>query len=117
MPGAGGVVAANHMNSVADRDGATIAVVGTTITAHTATDGSFTLPNVPLTATQFTVTSPDAFAYFNFAQYTNKQYDTIACKLPLPTPLKAGANTLPDNVHLYIGGANPPPPPPIGGCP
>src|SRR5207249_9544634 len=28
MPGAGGVVAANHMNSVADRDGATIAVVG-----------------------------------------------------------------------------------------
>src|SRR5947208_2779413 len=28
MPGAGGVVATNHMNSVADRDGATIAVVG-----------------------------------------------------------------------------------------
>jgi tripartite-type tricarboxylate transporter receptor subunit TctC len=28
LPGAGGVVAANHMNSVADKDGATIAVVG-----------------------------------------------------------------------------------------
>src|SRR5215467_11729359 len=28
MPGAGGVVATNHMNSVADKDGATIAVVG-----------------------------------------------------------------------------------------
>ena len=28
MPGAGGVVAANHMNSAADKDGATIAVVG-----------------------------------------------------------------------------------------
>jgi tripartite-type tricarboxylate transporter receptor subunit TctC len=28
MPGAGGVVAANHMNSVVDKDGATIAVVG-----------------------------------------------------------------------------------------
>jgi tripartite-type tricarboxylate transporter receptor subunit TctC len=28
MPGAGGVVAANHMNALADKDGATIAVVG-----------------------------------------------------------------------------------------
>jgi tripartite-type tricarboxylate transporter receptor subunit TctC len=28
MPGAGGVVAANHMNSVVDKDGATIAIVG-----------------------------------------------------------------------------------------
>jgi tripartite-type tricarboxylate transporter receptor subunit TctC len=28
MPGAGGVVAANYMNSVADKDGATIAIVG-----------------------------------------------------------------------------------------
>lgn len=104
----------SQQNGVAN---ATVSVVGTNISARTASDGSFTLPNVPLNATQFTVTSPDTFVYYNFAQYTGKQYDTVACKLPLPTPLKAGANALNGTIQLFLGGQNPPPPPLINGCP
>ena len=78
---------------------ATVSVVGTNISAKTATDGSFTLANVPLTATQFTVLSPDTVQWYNFASFNNKQYDTIDCKLPLPN-LQAGANILPGTVVL-----------------
>lgn len=95
---------------------ATVTVVGTNISAKTASDGSFTLANVPLTATQFTVISPDTFQWYNFASYNAKQYDTINCRLPLPN-LQAGQNILSGTVVLYSAGNNPPPPPPVNGCP
>ena len=95
---------------------ATVSVVGTNVSAKTATDGSFTLANVPLNATQFNVTSPDPIQWYNFATYNTKQYDTINCPLPLPT-LQAGANNLPATIVLSSAGNNPPPPPPVNGCP
>lgn len=95
---------------------ALVSVLGTGITARTASNGTFTLPNVPLSATQFSVASPDPNLYYNIAKYNSKQYDTILCPMPLPT-LTAGANTLPGGaVALYAGGFNPPPAPIIG-CP
>ena len=95
---------------------ATVTVIGTTITAKTATDGSFTLPNVPIASTQFSVTSPDPSTWYNNAVYLGKQYDTINCTLPLPANLVTGRNDLPANIVLSLGGANPPPPPQPGGC-
>lgn len=95
---------------------ATVTVNGTAITARTDSSGNFTLANVPLTATQFKVSSPDPLAYYNFATYNGLQYDTIVCNLPLPT-LVQGANNLPGNVRMFVAGNNPPPPPPVGGCP
>ena len=96
---------------------ATVKVVGTNIIAQTATNGTFTLPNVPLASTQFTVTSPDPNSYYNYAAYLSKQYDTINCTLPLPSSLTTGRNDLPGNIVMSLGGVNPPPPPNPAGCP
>lgn len=95
---------------------ATVKVVGTNIIAQTATNGTFTLPNVPLASTQFTVTSPDPNLYYNYASYLSKNYDTINCTLPLPANLTAGRNDLPGNIAMSLGGVNPPPPPNPAGC-
>ena len=92
---------------------ATVSVVGTTITAKTATDGSFTLPNVPLNSTQVTVASPDTFVYVNTALFSGKIYDLVLCPIPLPA-LSAGSNTLVSTISLFPGSQPPPPP---TGCP
>ncbi|HLK58408.1 MAG TPA: carboxypeptidase-like regulatory domain-containing protein, partial [Chthonomonadaceae bacterium] len=95
---------------------AVVSIVGTNRTATTNAQGVYTITNVPPAATLFTVTSPDPFTYYNYAQFQSKQYDTIQCKLPLPA---LAANTVAQvaDVWLYNGGQNPPPPPPVGGCP
>ena len=101
---------------------ALVSVVGTGLQTRTATDGTFTLFNVPLNATRFVVNSPDLSLYFDIAQYQGgRPYDVDAarpggqCTLPLPT-LAAGAIMLPATVILYAVSAGPPPPP-SGTCP
>jgi len=89
---------------------------GTSISATTDCTGKFVVTNVPLSATTFTVASPDPVAYYNYANYNGKLYDLIACTLPLPK-LNAGANSPFTEIDLYVGGTSPPPPPPAGGCP
>jgi len=102
-------------------------VVGATITLFgsgvpdlmvkvTSSDGVFTIANVDPRYSAFAVLSPDTSQWYNYALYLSKQYDTLNCRLPLPT-LQAGNNALPTNVVLYSAGNNPPPPPPINGCP
>jgi len=102
-------------------------VVGATITLSgagvpdlssqvTSADGSFVIANVDPRYTAFTVTSPDTTKYYNEALYQAKTYDTLNCKLPLPT-LSPGTNSLVGSVVLISAGNNPPPPPPVGGCP
>lgn len=96
--------------------GAVITITGTSRSATTNAAGSFTVTDVPLTAVSFKVASPNAVAYYNYANYNGKLYDLVACVLKLPA-LVAGANAPFTDVDMYIGGANPPPPPPVGGCP
>src|ERR1041385_8012038 len=74
----------DNSSSHAPVPGAIVTIVGTNRSAIAKADGTFTITNVPLTATQFAVASPDTSAYFNYVQYQSKQYDTILCKLPLP---------------------------------
>jgi hypothetical protein len=83
----------------------------------TSADGTFTIANVDPRYTTFSVVSPDTTKYYNYALYTSKQYDTLNCRLPLPTTLVAGNNNLPTNIVLFSAGNNPPPPPPLNGCP
>ncbi|HLJ55078.1 MAG TPA: carboxypeptidase-like regulatory domain-containing protein [Chthonomonadaceae bacterium] len=102
-----------------------IGVPGATVTIHgagladrsvqTAADGSFTFINVARGYTSFSVASPDPVAFYNFANFNGKNYDTVNCTLPLPG-LAVGANNV-GTVILSSGGNNPPPPPPISGCP
>jgi len=101
---------------------ALVSVLGTGLQTRTATDGTFTVFNVPLTATRFVVNSPDLSRYFDIAQYQGgRPYDVDParpggqCTLPLPA-LAAGSVTLPATVFLFSVSAGPPPPP-SGTCP
>ena len=100
--------------------GATISITGGGST-QSASDGSFVIFNVADTATTFTVAKPDA-TFADNATYQGKLYDIDPtrsggqCKLPLPAPLGAGTNTLPDVVQLQSI-INNPPSPPITNCP
>lgn len=104
--------------------GANVSVIGLPSgqSVKTGSDGRFSIFNVPLSGfTQFVVTSPDPTLYFNTVMYLNNQYDTDPsraggqCKMPLPTPLHAGANALPGTVQMFS--QNSPPPPPQLTCP
>jgi hypothetical protein len=82
----------------------------------TSADGSFAIANVDKRYTSFSVVSPDTSKWYNYALFNGKQYDTLNCRLPLPT-LAAGNNTLATPIVLSLAGNNPPPPPPLNGCP
>lgn len=104
--------------------GAIVRITGTNLSTTTGADGKFTQPNVPLTATGFTVSSPDATKWLNILFYpdrtnTIRTYAVnpltgVQCSLPLPA-LQATTIPLPADVQLMNANAAPPPPP--GGCP
>lgn len=109
----GKVVSATDMSPVPS---ATITIAGTMLTAQTQTDGTFSVSNVPVTATRFTVTSPDLSKYLSIAEYsaggtTLQEYsfntDGIQCSMPLPS-LHAGTTALPSNVELLSATSVPP---------
>jgi hypothetical protein len=109
----GRVVSATDMSPIPL---ATIAIVGTMLTAQTQTDGTFTVSNVPVTATHFTVTSPDLTKYLSIAEYsaggaTLQEYsfdiNGVPCSLPLPT-LRAGTTALPSDIELLSATSVPP---------
>lgn len=93
-----------------------VSIVGTSLSTRTDASGNFSFVSVPNTATQFTVTNPDATNYFSYANYNGKLYDLIKCTFPLPT-LHTGTNAVTEVDILFAGGSAPPPPPPTGGCP
>ncbi|CCW35428.1 Carboxypeptidase regulatory-like domain [Chthonomonas calidirosea] len=95
--------------------GAAISIVGTNLTGSSASDGSFTIYNVPLTATQFTVTPPSGYYSFDVRYLGNDYNLQKPCPLPLPNPLQKGADPLPGPVQLYPTSG--PPPAPTYGCP
>lgn len=108
-------------------NGAKVTIVGTSLSTTTASDGSFQIRNVPLTAKQFVVTTPDVAVYPNIITYLGNYYNTDPgraggqCLLPLPTLANGQTVTLPGNVLMYNiaassnnGGSAPPPPPPSG---
>ncbi len=104
--------------------GAGILVMGTTLQGSTASDGTFTITNVPLTATQIEVASPNTTQYYNYGTYNGQLYqfgtNTSACPIMLPklVPAATATTVLPSNIALYPSGNGAPPPPPlIGGCP
>lgn len=95
--------------------GAGISILGTNLSGSSASDGSFTIYNVPLTATQFTVTPPTGYYSFDVRYLGNDYNLQKPCPLPLPQPLQKGANPLPGPIQLYS--TNGPPPAPTYGCP
>jgi len=95
--------------------GATVSIVGTSLSTTTDASGHFSFVTVPNNVTAFKVTNPNASTYYSYANYGGKLYDVILCTFPLPT-LHTGTNTI-GEVDLLIGGTSPPPPPLTGGCP
>ena len=97
--------------------GATVKV-NTGQSAKTASDGSFTILNVPSSATTFVVSSPDLSQYTDLGTYNALYYNmdptaSPTCQLPLPSPLRLGANSV-GLVGLYPNPSTssaPPPPP------
>lgn len=83
------------------------------VTTTTATDGTFSLSNVPLATTSFNVSPPSGFDR-TYVSFSGSVYDTTKCTLPLP----ATTNTpydLTRDIVLYSSAT--PPPPPVDGCP
>jgi hypothetical protein len=104
--------------------GATVLVVGTSAAASTASDGSFTITNVPLTATKLSLSSPNTSSWYNYGTYNGHYYQfgsaTGACDITLPTLVASSQATtqLVTSVALYpASNGSPPPPPLVGGCP
>lgn len=104
--------------------GASVVIVGTGLGATTATDGTFVVNNVPLSATQLQISSPDTTKYYNYGTYNSQYYQfgtgSGACSIALPklTAASVATTVLATNIVLYDAGAtNPPPPPLTNGCP
>jgi hypothetical protein len=128
-PNPGGTTATVTGNEVDSATGnpvpnAIIRITGTQLFTTTGADGKFSRANVPLTATGFTVSSPDATRWLNIIFYPDRT-NTIRtyavdpqtsrqCSLPLPA-LQATTIPLPADIQLMNANAAPPPPP--GGCP
>ena len=117
-----GIVRDNTTAVVANALVTIINPAGRNLQARTASDGTFSIFNVPLATTHFLVNTPDASKFYDVVQYLSvTPYDTDpnrgggACKLPLPT-LVAGQNNLPGTVIMFSA-ASGPPPPPAGTCP
>ncbi len=104
--------------------GATVVVVGTSAAASTASDGSFTITNVPLTATKLSLTSPNTANWYNYGTYNGHYYQfgttTGSCDITLPSLVASSQAVTPlvSNIALYpASNGSPPPPPLVGGCP
>ncbi len=111
-------------SSGANVSGATVSIVGTGLAVKTGSNGTFQINNVPLKSVSFQVQSPNLNSWYNSGLYDGTRYnfgtDSGSCVLPLPTPLKAGANPLPATVVFDVNGGTPPAPPlgnPPAGCP
>ncbi|HZT40805.1 MAG TPA: carboxypeptidase-like regulatory domain-containing protein [Chthonomonadaceae bacterium] len=102
--------------------GAVVSIVGTNLSTTTAADGTFTISNVPAGASEFVVTSPNLNQYADLAEYKSFWYPTDPlnsygqCKMPLPSPLHIGFNSI-GLIYLYNLSAGTPPPPPATSCP
>jgi hypothetical protein len=106
--------------------GATVYIAGTTLSGSSGSDGTFQINSVPLNATGFQVTRPNA-NYYNSGIYNTVRYtfgtNSSACVIPLPTLQKAsiGPTPLVTSIQFDVQSGGSPPAPPSGdppaGCP
>lgn len=96
--------------------GLTVTFPGTSISGTTATDGSFTIVNVPLSATGVlvTVSNPSSTStHYDIIYYGGTYYYTGAgygCSIRLPTLVNQGTAAL-GSMSIYNRSGIPPPPP------
>ena len=97
--------------------GATVTILGTGQSAQTDANGNFYIPNVPLTATRFSLTLPTGYTS-NLGYYPGRMgiYTDQTCGgIHLPT-LTAGNSPLGDVVFVFTPNSPAPPPSPQSPC-
>lgn len=106
--------------------GATVSLVGTSLTTKTGTDGKFVFYNAPVGTVRIAVLTPNPAVYYGDVEYQGKEYNSQMCPITITT-IASGRNgtvsPLPASLQLFPNSAaGGPPAPPLtsidaNGCP